>query len=58
MQLFLLHMRRFDLHPILQHVDVVGLSVHYRKPERIMPMSFSGLLTAMYMIDPLTVSRA
>lgn len=31
MELFLLHVRRFNLHPILQHVDVVGLSVNCRK---------------------------
>lgn len=30
MELFLLHVRCFNLHPILQHVDVVCLSVHCR----------------------------
>ncbi len=28
MELFLLHMCCFNLHPFLQHVDIVGLSVH------------------------------
>lgn len=31
MELFLLHMCCFNLHPFLQHVDIVGLSVHCRE---------------------------
>lgn len=31
MELFLLYMCCFNLHPILQHVDVVCLSVHCRE---------------------------
>lgn len=32
MQLLLLHMCCFDLHPVFQHVDVVSLSVHCKDP--------------------------
>lgn len=43
-ELLLLHMRGFDLHAVLQHVDVVGLSVHCNVTTRFKRWLFVNFL--------------
>lgn len=43
-ELLLLHVRGFDLHAVLQHVDVVGLSVHCNVTTRFKRWLFVNFL--------------